>query len=278
MMDQRTGRGFYETLKLAITDITEYGFDTSGRLAYWTEQLRQAALRTLKPAWQMEEMLKFGLSAIYRRLIERGAIARYHSGLPIFSLVRVAPHLRAELDRRIIAAADLIKLNREQAVAKTLQRFQGWATSIPGGGTTTNDKRETAKEVRKALARLPFEERRVMIDQGHKFAANLSNILATEGGALALIWHSHWRQAGYDYREDHKDRDLRVYALRDSWAIQEGLMRPGVAGYYEDITAVGEEVFCRCYAQYLYALRDLPKEMLTKKGAEALAQAKTAAA
>jgi len=277
-MDQRAGQGFYAVLRAAISDLTENGFDTSGRLMFWTEQLRQAAWRTLKPAWQMEEMLKFGLTSIYRRLIERGGIARYHSGIPRFTLQRVAPNLRAELDRRILAAADLIKLNRQQAIDNTLQRFQGWATSIPGGGSDTTDKRETAKEVRKALARLPFEERRVMIDQGHKFTANLSNILAQDGGAIAMIWHSHWRQLGYDYREDHKERDRNVYALRGNWAIQQGLMRAGEAGYYEDVTAVGQEVYCRCYAQYLYTLRDLPKEMLTKKGAEALASAITVAA
>jgi hypothetical protein len=273
-MDRRTGRGFYEILRLAITDITEHGFDTSGRLAFWTEELRQAAMRTVMPVWRMEELLKVGLSAIYRRLIERGTIARYHPGIPRFTLQRVAPHLRAELDRRILASADLIKLNREQAIAKTLQRFQGWATSIPGGGSDATSKQQTAKEVRKALARLPFEERRVLIDQGHKFTANLSNILAQDGGAIALIWHSHWRQSGYDYREDHKERDGQAYAIRGNWAISSGLMKPGAAGYYEDITAVGEEVFCRCYAQYLYALRDLPAGMLTKKGNDELARAR----
>jgi hypothetical protein len=273
-MDRRTGRGFYEILRLAISDITEHGFDSSGRLTFWTEQLRQAAMRTVMPLWRMEALLKTGLSAIYRRLVERGQIVRYHPGIERFTVARVAPHLRAELDRRILASADLIKLNREQVIAKTLQRFQGWATSIPGGGSDATSKQQTAKEVRKALARLPFEERRVLIDQGHKFTANLSNILAQDGGAIALIWHSHWRQAGYDYREDHKERDGHVYAIRGNWAMQRGLMRAGEAGYYEDITAVGEEVFCRCYAQYLYTLRDLPKDMLTKRGAEELARAK----
>jgi len=273
-MDRRAGRGFYEVLRLAIADITEYGFDTSGRLAFWTEELRRAAMRTVTPIWRMEELLKVGLTAIYRRLVDRGGIARYHPGIERFTLQRVAPHLRAELDRRILASADLIKLNREQVIAKTLQRFQGWATSIPGGGSDATSKLQTAKEVRKALARLPFEERRVLIDQGHKFTANLSNILAQDGGAIALIWHSHWRQAGYDYREDHKDRDGLVYAIRGSWAVRDGFIRPGSAGYYDDITAVGEEIFCRCYAQYIYALRDLPAEMLTKRGAEELARAK----
>jgi len=220
-MDRRTGRGFYEVLRLAIADITEYGFDSSGRIAFWTDQLRQAAMRTVTPAWRMEEMLKLGLSAIYRRLIERGGIGRYHSGIERFTLQRVAPHLRAELDRRILASADLIKLNRQQAIDKTVQRFQGWATSIPGGGHDATSKPQIAKEVRKALARLPFEERRVLIDQGHKFTANLSNILAQDGGAIALIWHSHWRQSGYDYREDHKERDGKVYAIRgNNWALR----------------------------------------------------------
>ena len=104
-------------------------------------------------------------------------------------------------------------------------------------------------------------------------------MVASEGGAIALIWRSHWRQAGYDYREDHKDRDSQVYAIRGSgnWALQQGLMRPGPPGYYEDITAVGEEIFCRCWAEYIYRLGSLPDDMLTKKGAETLAQARSAA-
>lgn len=214
-------------LRLAIADITEHGFDSSGRIDFWTEQLRQAAMRTVTPIWRMEALLKTGLSAIYRRLVERGQIARYHPGIPRFTVERVAPHLRAELDRRILASANLIKLDRQQAIDKTLQRFQGWATSIPGGGSDAISKQQTAKEVRKALARLSFEERLVLIDQGHKFTANLSNILAQDGGAIALIWHSHWRQANYDYREDHKERDGQVYALRGNWAMQKGLMKAG---------------------------------------------------
>lgn len=277
MMDKRAGRGFFEILRLAIADITEHGFDSSGRLDFWADQLRRAAEQTMMSATRMEETLKFGLSAIYRRLIERGGIARYHTGIERFTINRVAPRLRAELDRRILASANLIKINRTQAIDKTIQRFQGWATSIPGGGTDAANKRETAKEVRKALARLPFEERRVLIDQGHKFTANLSNIIAQDGGAIALVWHSHWRQLNYDYREDHKERDGLVYTIRGSWALRDGLVRPGSAGYYDDITSVGEEIFCRCYATYLYALRDIPKEMLTKKGAEQLARASTAA-
>jgi hypothetical protein len=278
MMDRSTRRGFYDVLSAAVADISEYGFDTPGRIAYWTGQLKDAAERSATPFWRMEEMLRAGLGAIYRRLVERGGVAAYHPGIEKFTLQRIAPRLRAELDRRILASADLIKLNRQQAIAKTLQRFQGWSTSIPAGGSDATSRRETGKEIRKALASLPFEERRVLIDQGHKLTASINAVVAQEGRAIALVWRSHWRQAGYDYREDHKERDGQVYAIRGNWAIGRGLMKAGAAGYYEDITAVGEEIFCRCWAEYIYSLSGLPAEMLTKKGAEELARVRGNAA
>ncbi len=276
-MDRSTRRGFYDVLSAAVNDIAEHGFDQAGRLEYWTSQLRMAAERSATPLWRMEEMLRSGLGAIYRRLVERGGVARYHPGVARFTLQRIAPRLRAELDRRILASANLIKLNRQQAIDKTLSRFSGWSTSIPAGGSDATSRRETGKEIRKALAQLPFEERRVLIDQGHKLTASINAVVAGEGGAIALTWRSHWRQAGYDYREDHKERDGQVYAIRGNWAARQGLMKPGAAGYYEDITAVGEEIFCRCWAEYIYRLGSLPDDMLTKKGAEALAQARSAA-
>jgi hypothetical protein len=270
MMDRSTRRGFYDVLSAAVNDITEHGFDNAGRLEYWTTQLRHAAERATTPLWRMEEMLRAGLGAIYRRLVDRGGIARYHPGVARFTLQRIAPRLRTELDRRILASANLIKLNRQQAIDKTLQRFQGWSTSIPAGGSDATSRRESGKEIRKALAALPFEERRVLIDQGHKLTASISAVVAKEGAAIALTWRSHWRQAGYNYREDHKERDGQVYLIRGNWASKQGFVKPGSAGYYEDVTAVGEEIYCRCYAEYIYSLRALPAEMITKKGAEEL--------
>jgi hypothetical protein len=67
-------------------------------------------------------MLRAGLGAIYRRLVERGGVARYHPEIARFTIQRITPRLRAEFDRRILASANLIKLNRQQAIDKTLQR------------------------------------------------------------------------------------------------------------------------------------------------------------
>jgi hypothetical protein len=269
---------FYAVLTEAVTDLAEHGFDSVERVASWTRRLRDAAARTLTSSEEMARILRDGLEAEYRRMIDQGKLLEFHAGSPgRFTIDKVRPALRAELDRRIAASADLIKLNRQESIDRTMRRFQGWATSIPVGGSAEPDKRGTKKNIRKSLAQLPFEDRRVIIDQGHKLVASISNIVASDGGAIALRWSSRWRQAGYNYREEHKDRDGKVYLLRGSWAHNAGYVRPGDVGYYDQVTAVAEEPFCRCSAVYIYALRDLPADMLTAKGRAALEQAKAAA-
>lgn len=272
-------RSFYDVLTLAVADVTEHGFDSEGRIAYWAEELRKAADASLQSPAQAEALLRAGLTTVYKRLVDRGEVARYHPGVSKFTLARIAPRLRAELDRRIVASASLIRMNRSEAIGATMRRFAGWATSVPAGGAKrTTDKKDTKDDVRKSLAQLPFEERRVAVDQGHKLAAAINEIVASDGGAVALIWRSHWRQAGYDYRPDHRERDGKCYLLRGSWADRGGLVKPSGAGYYDEVTAVGQEPYCRCYARYVYSLRDLPRDMLTKLGETELRRVRAAVA
>ncbi len=274
--DVGAGRGgFYQAVSDAVADMLEYGYDGQERLDYWLDRIRQAAFATLTPASVVEQSVRDALTAVYRRQVERGAILKRHPGVERFTLEKLRPKLRAELDRRIVASANLIKLNRQAAIEKTLQRFQGWSTSIPPGGTEAQGQRENAVAIRKALRQLPYEERRVAIDQGHKFLANLSEIIAVDGGAIAAIWHSHWRQAGYDYREDHKERDGKVYAVRGSWAAERGLTTK-CDGWIDDDERPGEAVFCRCYFQYLHNLRNVPSEFLTEHGRAELQRARDA--
>lgn len=267
---------FASIVSAAVDDVAEHGFDSEGRIAHWTRMIREAAEREMKSPEKMEEMLSGALRSIYQKLIDRGEIARFHQGVGRFTIEKVRPALRAELDRRIMASASLIRLNREKAMGDTLRRFQGWSTSIPKGGTEADKKSKTKRDMKVALGRLPFEERRVLIDQGHKLTASLSEILAKDGAAIACEWHSHWRQAGYDYREDHKERDGQVYLLRGCWAHEQGLAKPGSAGYYDEITSVGEEPFCRCYAKWIYNLGSLPSDMLTKRGEQELKRVRAA--
>ncbi|HEY0181248.1 MAG TPA: hypothetical protein VGC09_00435 [Rhodopila sp.] len=272
------GRGeFYRVITEAVADIALHGYDAQWRIEMWIERIRSAAVACLTPFDVLDRELRASLGQVYARMVERGLLLTQHPGVSAYTLDRIKPKLRVELDRRIMASAGLIKLNRSASIERTIQRFSGWATSIPPGGSDVVEKVETKQTIRKALAQLPYEERRVAIDQGHKLAATLSSIVANENGALAGIWHSHFRQSGYKFRPDHKHRDGKVYAIRGNWAIDKGLMKKGPVGYLDEITQCGEEVFCRCWMTWVYGLRDLPADMLTGKGAAELERVRWAA-
>lgn len=254
-----------EILSAAISDFERYGYDSTARLERWRKLLEGAALAQSKHNGIDAEDMKRRLKTIFSREVTNGGLFRRHA-VSKFTIDKVKPALRRELERRMMASAQLIKLNREEMIAATSRRFSGWATSIPAGGSEAIEKRETAGEIKKALKQLPYTERRVMIDQGAKFTASLNDILATEGGAIAAIWHSRWRAAGYSgYRKAHKERDKKIYVLRGNWAMEKGLMKLGGRQYTDEITMVGEEINCSCVYEYLYSINDLPKEMQTDK-------------
>jgi hypothetical protein len=263
---------FLKVLTAAINDFAKHGYDNPDRVDEWMEKLREVLERAMMDPEELEEKITESLKAIFQRQVEDEGILRRHPGVEKFTLENIKPELREELERRIKASAALIKLNRDEAIEKTLRRFAGWSTSVPAGGTAEPKKRDTKMEIKRGIAGLGFIERRVIIDQGHKLTSAINAIVAEGADAIAGEWHSHWRQPNYDYREDHKERDEVVYLMRNSWAQQEGLVKAGPAGYVDDITQPGEEINCRCFYEYIYNLRDLPESMLTAKGKRALAE------
>src|ERR1700731_4933593 len=137
---------FYEVLTAAITDVDEHGYDSPERLDRWLLALTEAAERTLTPMSVLDDALRRTFGTAYKRLVEKGAIERYHQGVPRFTVDRVKTKLLAELDRRTASSAQLIRLNRAETIEKVRRRFAGWASSVPPGGTTSTDKVETKAE------------------------------------------------------------------------------------------------------------------------------------
>lgn len=260
----------YRVVTEAIDDILEHGFDSQARVDRWMERIQLAAHRAIDPLDQVQRELRDLLLKIFERTVRNDRLMRRHRGISRFTLEQIKPKLRAELDRRIEASADLIKLHREESMAATLRRFAGWATSIPAGGTDVARRSKVKKEVRKGIAGLPYESRRVIIDQGHKLVAAVNEIVAVDGGAIAGRWVSHWREAGYDYRPEHKARDNKVFLVRGSWAMKDGLVKLAGHEYTDQIEQPSQLPYCRCYYEFLYTLRDLPAQMLTVKGREKL--------
>lgn len=264
-------KSFYEVSSAAIDDIMEHGFDSQERLEKWVTLLASSAQSALAPSGVIERLVRGQLDRTFKR--EMANLVKVHSGVSQFTLANIKSELRAELQRRILASAGLIKLNREASVARTLQRFAGWASSVPAGGTDLQKRREVKAQVKRGISGLPFEERRVVIDQGHKLSASINEIVATAGGAIAAIWHHVKRgPPSYESRPEHvkRAREAKLFLVRDSWAHKDGLVKAGAAGYTDDVVQPAVEVFCSCWWEFVYALRDLPADMLTAKGKEAM--------
>lgn len=264
---------FYEILTEAINDMADHGYDSQARLDGWLMKLRTAAASQAAGSANVDDALRRLLSGVYNKALTAPALAKVHPGVSRFTVDMIKPKLQQELSNRVAASANLIKLRKGQRIDDTLARFSGWATSVPAGGSDVVDKREVKASIYKPLQRLPFEERRIHIDQGAKFVSAMAETIAIDGNAIAMRWHSRWRQPGYNYRPDHKERDGLIYLVPGSWALKQGLIKP-VHGYVDDITRPAEEVFCKCSGHWVYTVSSLPDEYLTEKGRQKIADAK----
>lgn len=265
---------FYETLTAAIAAIAAAGFQSDAAIAEWAMRLRYVAQREMMSDSEIREHLRQSLGAIYRRQTAHG-LMETNPGVGRFTLQMLAPQMQAELERRITASAGLIRLNQQAAVDKTLQRFSGWCTSVPAGGSEIVDKREVKGSIAKPTRDTRYEARRVAIDQGHKLSSSLSEIVARGTGAIAGKWRHILPRPGYSPRHSHVERNGNYYAVPDNWAITAGLMKKG-AGYIDEITKPAEEPFCSCKYVWVTSLASLPDEMLTEKGRAWLAERKAA--
>lgn len=268
---------FYEVLTAAVRDLLTNGYDDPERVAGWQRRLQAAGVRSWGSEARLQEELRRGLRSTFERLVEQDGLLKWHGSIDRFTLANIKPVLRGELDRRLLAATDLIRLNRQEAVARMGRRWVGWATSIPKGGPAETDKRRLKEEIKKPLARLPFEERRLLIDQGHKLVAAVNATVATDGGAIGAKWR-HVHQVGYDARPEHLERDGVIYLIRGSWAHERGLVSGSADQFTDSFEQPGELPFCRCGYVYLYRLRQLPEAFLTAAGRAALDRARELAA
>ena len=255
-----------QVLTAALNDLQTHGYDSPERVEKWVRELSIAIERT---GINNDEDLKQSVrAALTPKLTKASERAMRSMKISRFTKANLSPRLYNELDRRILASAALIKLNRTAAINDTLQRFIGWSTSIPAGGAKIADKTDVKNDIKKSLSQLSFIERRVTIDQSSKLIANINNIVATDGGAIAVEWNSNWKQRNYNYRDTHKALDKKVFIIKDGWADKEKLVK---GDYYEDLPdQFGQAIFCQCYGTYIFELSDIPEKMLTKKGQEYL--------
>ena len=262
---------FKDLLLTALRDFSENGYGSEADLTEWLLKLEYALEREQPTDKETRDAIASTLRTIFARDVTRGGIAKRVPGVSRYTLDRIAPELRGELDRRIYAGVNLIKLNRASAVDKTLQRFAGWTTSVGPAGSfvTPRELRAAANEIAKPVAQVKFEKRRVAIDQGFKLSSAVAHVASVQAGAIAAIWHDRGQDDhGYDARPEHLKRSGTLFLVRDSWAMNEGLIRKGGLKYTDEIEQPAELVFCSCWYEYATSPRDIPETILTAKGRE----------
>ena len=262
---------FRKLLMQAMKEFARKGYRSEAELHEWVMRLHAALDAEMPNDDDSKRELWRTFEVIYDRQIKRGGISRLVPGVSQYTIDRVAPELRAELDRLVFASVDLIKLNKRAATEKTLQRFVGWVSSVPRGGSSETDIRSVAEDIVKSVAQVKYEARRVAIDQGHKLNAAVAHVVAHAEGAIAAIWHDRGEhEKNYDARKEHLARSGKVFLIRDSWAMQDGLIKKAGLQCTDEIEEPAQLPFCSCTYEYLTSLRDLPAACLTKKGKAAL--------
>lgn len=149
------------------------------------------------------------------------------------------------------------------------QRLSGRATSIPPINTISprlsassrSGVVKTNQHIAKSAKQIDFEQRRVMVDQTPTLIANIDNIIATEGGAIAAAW----RQPNFDFREPHKERDLMVYAICGNWTLKKGFMWPLGRRVISMKPHSLAKTFFPVHLSYIYNVHSLPDEMKADK-------------
>lgn len=265
-------RSFRALLREGLQKFTERGATSTYELQEWLMRLHTALENEIPTDDESRTMLRAVLDGIFAREVGAGGtlarVAKRVPGVLRGTLARVAPSLRAQLDARIFAGVNLIRLNKRAAVEKTLQRFAGWISSVPPAGAITTDLRAVATQIAKPVAQIKFEARRVAIDQGHKLIAAVSHVVAMGDGAIAAIWQDRGENDhAYHARPEHLRRSGTLFLVRDSWAMEQGLVKKtGTVQYTDEIEQPAEFPYCSCAYLYLTAPQRLPRELLTNRG------------
>ena len=154
---------FTRTVREAVKFFLRNGYSSREELERWQAIIRQAA--ESETADDYMSMVTRNLTKAYDLQVGRAGALKRHQGISRFTLNYLEPKLRTELDRRILASADLIQLNRKKAIDTTLSRFSGWASSIPSADSIAltgiqGTMRETADHIQKAAEKVDYEARR----------------------------------------------------------------------------------------------------------------------
>lgn len=209
-------------------------------------------------------------------------------GIKPYRLEMLKPKLRKQVEEQTKYSISLVKNQDEQFMKELEDRFINWAL-LPVPDMRGSNEEEVYDIFKEDILRLkPREEKYtkhqafILRDQMNKLHANMDDIVAKSFDAIAFIW---WNRGdkrvvgnpeglypvGSKIHEDHWDRQEKLYFIADSSAIKKGYLKPNKEHLDTSLAdgRPGVPIGCRCWAEYIYYIDDLPEEYryaVTEKG------------
>jgi len=245
----------------AVLDVLAQGYENARHDWAWWILL---ALRSEKKP----STAKQSLQSSYKKASSYQAARRIAPHISQSQHEQIQYRLADQLAGRIRTTEDIINMHRQAAEIDVQRRFEGWASSNPNPNST--NPRIVVADIVKPVADIKRKSKAVIKDQSHKMLQLINNTIAIDSNAIAGIWHSNFREPDYNYRDEHKEHDIRktVFLLPNNWATKAGLAKKT-----KDVQP-GELPYCACsYGHYLYKLKDIPERLLTELGKQAVKDA-----
>jgi hypothetical protein len=212
------------------------------------------------------------LTKTYSSQIERGDIFDYHKGVSRLRVSELKPELQDKLRQRIQANKQLITDYYLDTETKAVNNaVANWLNTTSFNKVLSDDIiRGIVSKCDEAVSTYDISRR--AIDQSHKLIADFNAVIADDAGAVAGQWHSHKKTATYMARPEHEKLNNKIYVIKNSWAVKQGLLKKGSNDWLEDLKEQPAQLInCTCYFVYFYeydliALFKLKPEIFTEKG------------
>jgi len=161
---------------------------------------------------------------------------------------------------------------RDYQIRQFEQLLDDFISLTPKGGAKDKEIKSKISEIkREAKCLMKWNELFAILKQS-ALVSEIDYVFTLKNNPIAAIWTYNELDENCEYpmANNHQELDKTVYVVPDNWAIKDGLVNAG-AGFIDEIIRPRREIGCTCSFQWLFSLRDLPDEMLTKKGALYLA-------
>lgn len=194
-----------------------------------------------------------------------------HLGLATYKLSDLNNLFKKQYEAQINASLGLIRTHNDENMLKLKRRFYDWVTL-----KNTGDDKEKLRK----MVELPKDKKTKFLlkDQTNKLAAGIDNIIANHYKPIAFQWKTRndnkvvGKPGGVNPKVtdpkihgDHWARKDKFYYYPNNEYVKKGYLNlNNFAGSINNIKdgMPGIPIGCRCYAKFIYALEDLPKNLI----------------